>query len=170
MGKQHKHVRLKQPSARCNLITDACNLINAECNLITTVISDFLETVVCSTQSFVQTPTKMNKSQEDHKGKVGREKGNEGRMKGRLKWKKEESKEGTGKERYKKMGGWKEGREDNGEEVRKTGKKESGREEGMVKRELKWHIFLLVFEAEQKSWWRSTNQRAEEEVRKLSFL
>lgn len=35
------------------------------------------------------------------------------------------------------MGGWKEGREDNGEEVRKTGKKKSGREEGIVKRELK---------------------------------
>uniref|UniRef100_A0A3Q2XC24 FERM domain-containing protein n=1 Tax=Haplochromis burtoni TaxID=8153 RepID=A0A3Q2XC24_HAPBU len=49
----------------------------------------------------------------------------------------QESKEGIGKERYKKMGGWKEGREDNGEEVRKTGKKESGREEGIVKRELK---------------------------------
>lgn len=83
MGKQHKHVCLKQPSARCNLITDAFNLIHAECNLITTVISDFLETVVCSTQRFVQTPTKTNKSQEDHKGKAGREKGNERRMKGR---------------------------------------------------------------------------------------
>lgn len=58
--------------------------------------------MVCSTQSFVQTPTKTNKSQEDHKGKAGREKGNEGRMKGRLKLKKEESKEGIGKERYKK--------------------------------------------------------------------